>query len=772
MTMPHGTVAIALCAMLILALAAPAASEPTTAATPPVALHYDLFVQLQPDEHRLQARAAITLPPNHPRPFKFALHQGLVPSSPTPEVTITLLGQLPGPVPRELFQVAAPAEQQIIVIAYQGEIFHPLPDDGREFARGIRDTPGLIGPDGVFLSPAAAWYPQVWEETARGITARLRVRTPPEWSTVSQGLPQAPPVEAEGRETGWEIAIPQEGLYLLANRFTLYKEAAGRTSAQAFLRGPDDDLAARYLAATGRYLAMYEDLLGPYPYEKFALVENFWETGFGMPSFTLLGPTVIRLPFILHTSYPHEILHNWWGNGVYVDYRQGNWSEGLTSYLADHLLAEQQGKSREHRRAALQKYSDYAAGGRDFALTDFTSRRHAAAEAVGYGKSMMLFHMLRRSLGDQLFRKGLREFYRRHLFTVAGYRDLQTVFEEVSGRSLEQFFRQWVTRTGAPRLGLTEVSVSREQGGYHLTGIITQHPARPTLPLPPPAATGPGPETATGATAGSIAEPRPEAAAGPYALPPPLPPYLLEVPLYVTVEGGEEAYPTVVRTSEERAVFSLFLPKRPLRLDLDPDFDLFRGLEAREAPPAFSRLFGANRLLLVLPAAETEMLAAYRQLAEALAQSGPEEVAVALDRDLEELPGDRAVILLGWHNRFSEAVAEALAGHDAMITDAGLRIGGRLRAGRDGFGVAVAVEHPHNPALALGWIGVNPAAMIPALARKLPHYHRYGALVFQGEQAENLLKESWPSKPSPLTVFTGEEQPPPARRPAAPPLAD
>ena len=75
-------------------------------------------------------------------------------------------------------------------------------------------------------------------------------------------------------------------------------------------------------------------------------MENFWETGYGMPSFTLLGPQVIRFPFILTSSYPHEILHNWWGNSVFVDYPTGNWCEGLTAYMADHLMKEQVGSSR------------------------------------------------------------------------------------------------------------------------------------------------------------------------------------------------------------------------------------------------------------------------------------------------------------------------------------------------------------------------------------------------------------------------------------------
>ena len=68
--------------------------------------------------------------------------------------------------------------------------------------------------------------------------------------------------------------------------------------------------------------------IGPYPYDKFALVENFWETGYGMPSFTLLGPEIIRFPFILHSSFPHEILHNWWGNSVFVDYAERQLDRG------------------------------------------------------------------------------------------------------------------------------------------------------------------------------------------------------------------------------------------------------------------------------------------------------------------------------------------------------------------------------------------------------------------------------------------------------------
>ena len=78
------------------------------------------------------------------------------------------------------------------------------------------------------------------------------------------------------------------------HRWHLDTASAGLAEAQVYLRKPDPALASKYLDATSRYLRMYNELIGPYPYKKFALVENFWETGFGMPSFTLLGPKIIE----------------------------------------------------------------------------------------------------------------------------------------------------------------------------------------------------------------------------------------------------------------------------------------------------------------------------------------------------------------------------------------------------------------------------------------------------------------------------------------------
>jgi aminopeptidase N len=71
--------------------------------------------------------------------------------------------------------------------------------------------------------------------------------------------------------------------------------------------------------------------------------------------------------------------------------------------------------------------------------------------AVVYNKGALVLHMLRRLVGDEPFFSGLREFYRRARFTKAGTDDLRRVFEEVTGRPLERFFRRWVHDSALPR---------------------------------------------------------------------------------------------------------------------------------------------------------------------------------------------------------------------------------------------------------------------------------------------------------------------------------
>ncbi len=222
-------------------------------------------------------------------------------------------------------------------------------------------------------------------------------------------------------------------------------------------------------------------MFGPYPFPKFAIVENFFPTGYGFPSYTLLGASVLRLPFIPETSLRHEIAHSWWGNGVLVDYASGNWCEGLTTYVADYLSQEMSSLQTPGFTGSkfCRTMQRFAASGADFPLRLFESRSSPATRAVGYGKAAFVFHMIRQKLGDEAFWDSLRQIYKERLFVRTSWEDFRDVFVRTGGwdpGEAKLFFDQWVERSGAPVLKLQDVKLESGASGWRTTGTILQDP--------------------------------------------------------------------------------------------------------------------------------------------------------------------------------------------------------------------------------------------------------------------------------------------------------
>jgi hypothetical protein len=668
-------------------------------------VRHELTVTLDASARRLAVVDTLRLPPG--KPAEFLLNAVLQLTRAEPAVDEVPLGDVAffsinsgADVPRQVtlkrYRAKAAPADGVLHLEYSGPFDFGLSDQKEEYTRGFRETAGIVSPEGVYLAGSGFWYPYLGKEL---VEFALEVTQPEGWHVISEGNGTS---RDEAGRAHWQSAGPSDEIHLVGGPLLRYRDSAGSVEALAYLRQKDDALAARYLTATAQYVEMYRWLIGPYPYGKFALVENFWETGYGMPSFTLLGPQIIRFPFILVSSYPHEILHNWWGNSVFVDDRGGNWCEGLTAYLADHLIEEQRGKGAEHRQSTLRKFRDYVKAGRDFPLAEFRGRHSAATEAVGYGKTMLGFHMLRRQLGDEGFRKALARFYREQRGKRASFADLRQVMEAVSGRDLARFFADWVTRPGAATLELGVVAVQAQpQGGFLVSGTLKQ-------------------------TQAGI-------------------PFALDVPVVVQTAG--KAVSQVVRLDAAGAAFAIASPEKPLAVHVDPEFDVFRRLDPRETSPSLGQIFGEPKILALLPSrASAEEQAAYRKLAEGW-QSDSHAIEVRLDSEVAELPKDRAAWLFGRSNRLAASLFPASAA--SRVEGDTLHVDGETMPLANHSFVLTA-RHPANLEKAVGWIVVEPAAAFPGTGRKLPHYGKYSYLGFEGAEPANVLKGQWAASDSPL----------------------
>jgi len=657
---------------------------------------HTLTVTLDPARERLEARDRIRLPAGLRRPgAEFRLSRALeIQTSDPPVRMVSADGRVAS------YRLEAAPADGVLQLAYAGVFNFGLSDQKEEYTRGFRDTRGIVGPEGIYLDGQSLWVPQFDEQLIR---FSVEVQLPDGWHVISQGSGTSRDDRGLAR---WRSDDPMEQIVLAGGPLVKHADAAGDIQLLVYLHQTDPALARRYLDTTTRYLEMYRRLIGPYPYDKFALVENFWETGYGFPSFTLLGPQVIRFPFILHSSYPHEILHNWWGNSVFVADGEGNWSEGLTAYLADHLVQEQRGLGHEYRRNTLQKYRDYVRAERDFPLTAFRARHSAASEAVGYGKALMMFHMLRQRFGDEAFRKALARFYREQRGQRATFDDLRRAWEAVVDADLAPFFNQWVTRVGAPRLVLEDIAVRRKGEKYVVGGRLRQIQPEPPLEL--------------------------------------------DVPAVVRV--GERQLPFVITTRQASHTFELPVDAAPAALVIDPQFDLFRHLDPRETPPTIGQVFGSPRVLVVLPesAADHAELEAYRQLAAAWAHDD-HALEIVADTQLERLPVDRPVWIFGRGNRLRQGLLAAVPEVSTSATAVTLSPD-QEPIPWAGHSFVVVCRHPDAPDLAAGWLTVDPAAAFPGLARKLPHYGNYSYLAFAGDEPANIAKGQWPVTGSPLVA--------------------
>ena len=501
-------------------------------------VHHDLAVRLDPASRELVVEDAIAVGSGAAIEFtlarRFTVEQVLVDGAPVP------VAPQPAQAGRNRWRIplGSSSHGRAVLVRYRGRL-DPLPAaDHREVLRGL---PPMADLRGSFLPGGTGWYPELG---AASFTYQVSLDLPAEQRGLVPGRLVGERIEDGRYRATFAFMRPAEAIELIAGPYQveeriLQREGADPLRVRTYLHAEIADLAKEYLSAVGGYVDLYSRWIGPYPFTEFSVVSSPLPTGFGMPTLTYLGVDILRLPFIRQTSLGHEILHNWWGNGVYVDFARGNWSEGLTAFMADYTYKEQEGAdaAREVRLGLLR---DLAAvpPGQDTPLRQFTARSHGTSQIVGYHKATLLFVMLRDLIGTAAFDAGLQRFWREHQFRRASWADLAAAFERASGRDLGLFFDQWLSRRGAPRVRIETTQVERTAAGYRIRIVVAQDG----------------------------------------------PPYVLTVPVTVaTVEGSSAEHR--LDLTKARQEFGLEVATRPLSVALDPDFRVLRALDPAEVPP-------------------------------------------------------------------------------------------------------------------------------------------------------------------------------------------
>jgi aminopeptidase N len=455
------------------------------------------------------------------------------------------------------------------------------------------------------------WYPQVEGFCRFKLTATL----PSGYLAISEA-DQVTHTEKNGQaEFVFDFPYPlhdQDDITLAAsNHWVVSRDSQNNIEFLTYLFPEDAHLAPRYLGEARHALARYEQLLGPYPYRRLAIVENSFQAGQAQPTYILLEPRDFQKEDFERTL-GHEIVHQWFGCAISPDYDQGNWCEGMATYFSNHLLQEEKGQGWQCRRRILSGFQTHTERHREFPLRKFTERFDNPSRVIGYGKAAMVLHMLRRQVGDGAFYDALRSFFKTNRFAVASWDDLRKSFEAQTKKDLSWFFHQWVDDTGQPQIKIDQANLKKDGHGSVVNLALSQEGRVKRLSLP------------------------------------------------VWFSGPQSSRIFQVDLSRKTESFSFRLDFKPEKVIIDENYDVFRKLAPAENPPTLERLLAARDLIVVPPVDEKER---YREVINKFTARG----ARLLEHPTKVQLESASLIVLGQKHRFLKPLLDETEPPDCPV---------------------------------------------------------------------------------------------------------
>jgi aminopeptidase N len=251
---------------------------------------------------------------------------------------------------------------------------------------------------------------------------------------------------------------------LVAGKLKAIEDKHGNIPLHFWTPATEIEHAANSFEDTKPAMEFFEKEIGvPYPWDKYdqVCIQDYHWGGMENISLTTLNintlfPKVYESTRNSQGLVAHELAHQWFGDLVTCKDWSHIWlNEGFASYYDDLYTEHKQG-----RGEFLYRMYEGAKSltGSTNSVKSIVWRKYGDPveqfDSLAYGKGSWVLHMLRNQLGPDLYRQCIKTYVERHKFGNVVTDDLRNVIEELSGRSFDQFFDQWVYHAGSPVLNI------------------------------------------------------------------------------------------------------------------------------------------------------------------------------------------------------------------------------------------------------------------------------------------------------------------------------
>ena len=334
---------------------------------------------------------------------------------------------------------------------------------------GIPVTGLIIGPnmhgDRTFFSDnwpnkARNWLPLVDHPYDKS-TSDFIVIAPNHYQVISNGLlVEETNINKDIKKTHWRQSVPIScWLYAIgvAEFAVDYVDYFDGKSIQTWVYKQDRDNGFYdFKVPTKHTLEFFSDYVGPFAYEKLANVQSNSVKG-GMESATAIfysdvsvtGERSVRWRNVII----HEVAHQWFGNCVTEYDWDDVWlSEGFATYFT--LMFREHAYGRDDfvmgLNNAKENVYNFYKDNKDAPIIhdNLKDMKDVLSYSLQYQKGAWVLHMLRNYIGEDAFRQGIRNYYKKYFNLNTTTDQFKFEMEKVSNVDLDKFFDQWLYKGG------------------------------------------------------------------------------------------------------------------------------------------------------------------------------------------------------------------------------------------------------------------------------------------------------------------------------------
>ena len=348
--------------------------------------------------------------------------------------------------------------------------YHGKPKDGLILTADKDGHPAAVGDN--WPNRVHHWIPSFDHPSAKA-TVTFNITTRAGQEVVANG--HLDHVTANGTLRTWSysegVPIPPYCMIIGVGQFAKSEPAQrALTPLSYYVPLSEGALAQKGFSPAIPTLEFFTEKVAPYPYEKLALIVGATRFG-GMENSSAIvftsnlfsrSSTVemsrqFGVPFNNITLISHEIAHQWFGDSVTESTWSDLWlSEGFATYFAGLFVQryESEAAFQQYMQKAAESVFAYEKTKRVPIFDRDTESLMELLNANNYQKGAWVLHMLRSSLGDEVFFRGIRAYYESHKNAIASTEDLRLALEQASGKDLRGFFARWVYDSGHPQYEL------------------------------------------------------------------------------------------------------------------------------------------------------------------------------------------------------------------------------------------------------------------------------------------------------------------------------